>query len=127
MAVKVSIEAVSSEPNVTNGSDEEKATGDLNGREVEIQQHKEKANEKITDFVKESIIAGYTAGGAIAAGAVAGAIVVPIVIYDASKKLIEACKEYEEAVILENEAMGLDKFGNSIDNENDRDSWDRDY
>lgn len=118
----MSVEAVNSEPVEHQGYKEEVESGDLNGRDVEIQEHKEKAVEKVTEFVKDSLKAGAVAGGAIAGAAVGGAIIAPIMIYDSSKKLIEGCKEYEEAVTIENESKGLDKFGNPI--ESDSYTWD---
>lgn len=35
-----------------------------------------------------------------------------VIIIDGSKKLVEACQEYNEAKRIENEAKGLDIFGN---------------
>lgn len=113
----MSVEAVNSEPVEQQGYKEEVESGDLNERDVEIQEHKEKAVEKVTEFVKDSLKAG-----AVAGAAVGGAIIAPIMIYDSSKKLIEGCKEYEEAVTIENELKGLDKFGNPI--ESDSYTWD---
>ena len=53
-----SVESVSSDSSSDPVSEPEKQVGDLNGREVEVQEHKENAKEHLGEFVKESIQAG---------------------------------------------------------------------
>ncbi len=116
-----SVESVSSDSSSDPVSEPEKQVGDLNGREVEVQEHKENAKEHLGEFVKESIQAGLV----VAAHPGVGLIVAPKMIYDASNHLIEGCKEYNEAKRIENEAQEQSSSG--LDHEPDRDSWDREY
>jgi len=123
---KMSVEAVSSDPNTTSNSVEEKQTGSLNGREVEIQEHKENAKECLKDYLLAPVEA---AAHVIVNPNYIGVVEAVKIIAENHQNLIEACKEYNEAKRIENEEKGLDPFYNPLDSghENDRDSWDRDY
>ncbi len=126
-----------------NNSEKETNTGSLNGREVEAKEHEKNAQEKIVEYAKDCIKASAVIGGATASAApIVPVAAAAVIIIDGSKKLVEACQEYNEAKRIENEAKGLDIFGNPLkiesdnsvssnenncDRENDRDSWDREY
>lgn len=116
-----SVESVSSDSPSDQVNEPDKQVGDLNGREVEVQEHKENAKNHLGEFVKESIQAGLV----VAAHPAVGLIVAPKMINDASNHLIEACKEYNEATRIENE--GQEQSSSGLDHEPDRDSWDREY
>ena len=134
----MTVEAVNSETQKNEISNDEPEKGDLNGREVEIQNHKDNAKNSIKEFGKDCI----KGAAALSSGAALPAAAGVIVIIDGSQKLITACEEYGKAVELENLERGLDKFGNPIrkeieiegsydvnnyERENDRDSWDCEY
>lgn len=117
-----SVESVSTDSSLSTDSTEpEKETGDLNGREVEVKEHKDNAKEHLGEFVKESIEAGLV----VAAHPGVGLIVAPKMIKSASNHLIEACKEYNEAKRLENE--GQEQSSSGTEHEPNRDSWDKEY
>lgn len=116
-----SIESVSSDSSSTSVSEPEKQIGDLDGREVEVKEHKENAKEHLGEFVKGSIEAGLV----LAAHPGVGLIIAPKMINDASNHLVEACKEYNEAKRIENE--GKEQSSSGLDHEPDCDSWDKEY
>ena len=127
---KMTVEAVSSGVQ-NNEISEENEKGDLNGREVEIQDHKDKAIENGKEFLIGNLEVVLSTDEAVGKA-----------IVTTPQKLITACEEYGKAVELENLEKGLDKFGNPIrkkiepegthefdgyEKENDRDSWDCEY
>ena len=118
----MSIDPVSPETSDSCNLEQEKQTGDLNGREVEIQQHMDSAKEHIKDFVLAPVEA---AAHVITNPTYIGIAEATKIIVENHHNLIDACKEYNEAKRIENEENGLDRFYNPL--ENDRDSWDRDY
>ena len=112
----------------------ESEKGDLNGREVEVQQHIANAKEHLKEYVLSPIeatahiVTNPNPVGIMEAGKI---------IKKGHSHLIEGCKEYNTAVEIERAAKGQDKFGNPLnieketnesdsnpecDRENDRDS-----
>lgn len=137
----MSIEPVTSSTE-NHSTEPESEKGNLNGREVEAQQHMDNAKENFIEYAKDCIKASVPAGAAITQGALLPAVVATVIIVDGIPKFIEGCREYEEAVTIRNAEKGLDKFWNPLkvekeaggsdsniecDRENDRDSWDREY
>ncbi len=131
----MSIEPVTSDPSGGSDNEQENQIGDLNGREVKIQEHKDRANEHFRDFFISPIEA---AANVIVNLSPTGVMNAVKVISENHHHLIDGCAERNEAHRLENEAKGLDMFYNPIetekayesnecDHENDRDNWDRDF
>lgn len=117
----MSIDPVTTESTSQEKTEQEKSTGNLNGREVEVKEHKENAKEHMGEFIRESIQAGVT----IVACPPVGLITAPKTIASASNHLIDGCKEYNEAKRIEREAASSSCSEST--KENDRDSWDKEY
>lgn len=122
----MSIESGSSETTGVSSSEQEQQTGEINGREVEIQQHRDNAVEHLKEYIASPIQA---AAQIITNPTYVGVTEAGKTIAEGQHHLIDACKEYNESVRIQNEEKGLDMFSNPLDNdsENDRDSWDREY
>jgi hypothetical protein len=106
----MTVEAVSSETQ-NNEISEEKEKGDLNGREVEIKEHMDDFEKNMKEFLMDNIEVVLSTGEAVLKAIVCS-----------PGKLIKGCESYEKAVELENAAKGLDKFGNPLRHEVEREN-----
>lgn len=136
---EVTMETITAESSASESNFQEAEKGNLNGRDVEIQNHMDNSKEHIKDFFLGAIEAS---AHVLMNRSYIGVTEAGKMIRDNPNHLIEGCKEYNKAIELKNREKGLDKFynpikierdyGNDIDDScyergNDYDSWDKEY